>query len=125
MILDSVNANREAIIQIAVFGDRKQVKSVRPVIDTGYTGDLMLPREIINELGLTFRGIQEAILGDGSLRMLEMSAGFVIWDGKVRRVEVNASETESLVGMGLLEEYKLEIEGRYGGMVKIITEIQK
>jgi predicted aspartyl protease len=46
MILGSVNANREAIIQIAVLGDRKQVKSVRPVIDTGYTGDLMLPREI-------------------------------------------------------------------------------
>jgi clan AA aspartic protease len=119
MILGSVNANREAIIQIAVLGDRKQVKSVKPVIDTGYTGDLMLPRAIVNELGLTLRGIQDAILGDGSLKMFEMYAGSVIWDGQVRRVEVNASETESLVGMGLLEEYKLEIEGRYGGMVKI------
>jgi clan AA aspartic protease len=119
MILGSVNANREAIIQIAVLGDRKQVKSVRPIIDTGYTGGLMLPREIVNELGLTLRGIQDAILGDGSLKMFEMYAGSVIWDGQVRRVEVNASETESLVGMGLLEDYKLEIEGKYGGMVKI------
>jgi clan AA aspartic protease len=119
MILGSVNVNREAIIQIAVLGDRKQVKSVRSVIDTGYTGDLMLPREIVNELGLTLRGIQDAILGDGSLKMFEMYAGSVIWDGQVRRVEVNASETESLVGMGLLEDYKLEIEGKYGGMVKI------
>jgi hypothetical protein len=51
--------------------------------------------------------------------MFEMYAGSVIWDGQVRRVEVNASETESLVGMGLLEDYKLEIEGKYGGMVKI------
>lgn len=119
MILGSVNANREAIIQIAVLGDIKQVKSVKPVIDTGYTGDLMLPREIVNELGLTLRGIQDAILGDGSLKMFEMYAGSIIWDGQVRRVEVNASETESLVGMGLLEDYKLEIEGKYGGMVKI------
>ncbi len=76
----------------------------------------MLPREIVDELGLTLRGIQDAILGDGSLKMFEMYAGFVIWDGQVRRVEVNASETESLVGMGLLEDYKLEIEGRYGGI---------
>jgi predicted aspartyl protease len=45
MILGNVNANREAIIQIAVLGDRRQVRSVRPVIDTGYTGDLMLPAE--------------------------------------------------------------------------------
>jgi predicted aspartyl protease len=65
MILGSVNANREAIIQIAVLGDSKQVKSVRPVIDTGYTGDLMLPIVIINELGLTLRGIQDAILNSG------------------------------------------------------------
>jgi len=119
MILGSVNTNREAVIQIAVLSDSKQVKSVRPVIDTGYTGDLMLPRATINELGLTFRGIQDAILGDGSLKLFEMYAGSVIWDGKIRRVEVNASETETLVGMGLLEEYKLEIEGRCGGMVRI------
>ena len=119
MILGSVNTNREAVIQIAVLSDSKQVKSVRPVIDTGYTGDLMLPRATINELGLTFRGIQDAILGDGSLKLFEMYAGSVIWDGKIRRVEVNASETETLVGMGLLEEYKLEIEGRYDGMVRI------
>jgi predicted aspartyl protease len=81
MILGNVNANREAIIQIAVLGDRRQVRSVRPVIDTGYTGDLMLPREIVNELGLPLRGIQDAILGDGSLKMFEMYAGSVIWDG--------------------------------------------
>jgi clan AA aspartic protease len=121
MILGSVNANREAIVQIAVLGDTKQVKSVRAVVDTGYTGDLMLPKEIINELGLILRGIQDAVLGDGSIKMFEMYAGSVLWDGQVRRVEINASETESLVGMGLLEEYKLEIEGRYGGMVKITT----
>jgi clan AA aspartic protease len=107
------------VIQIAVLSDRKQVKAVRAVIDTGYTGDLMLPTAIVKELGLTLRGIQDATLGDGSLTMFEMYAGSVIWDGQVRRVEVNASETEFLVGMGLLEEHKLEIEARPGGMVRI------
>lgn len=119
MILGNVNTNREAIIQIAVLSDSKQIKSVRAVIDTGYTGDLMLPRAIVNELGLTLRGIQDAILGDGSLKIFEMYAGSVIWDGQIRRVEVNASETEFLVGMGLVEEYKLEIDGRPGGIVRI------
>ena len=119
MILGSVNANREAIIQIAVLNDDKQSKAIKAVIDTGYTGDLMLPRAIVDELRLTLRGIQDAVLGDGSIRIFEMYAGSVIWDGQVRRVEVNASETECLIGMGLLEDYKLEIEGRSGGMVKI------
>jgi clan AA aspartic protease len=119
MILGSVNANREAIIQIAVMSDSKQLKSVKAVIDTGYTGDLMLPKAIVDELELSFRGIQEAILGDGSIKMFGMYVGSVIWDGQIRRIEINASETESLIGMGLLEEYKLEIEGRYGGKVRI------
>jgi clan AA aspartic protease len=119
MIIGNVNANREAIIQIAVLGDYKNIKSVKAVIDTGYTGDLMLSRAIINELWLTLRGLQDAILGDGSLTMFEMYAGSVIWDGQIRRAEINASETELLIGMGLLEEYKLEIEGRLGGIVKI------
>jgi predicted aspartyl protease len=92
---------------------------VNPFIDTGYTGDLMLPRQLVIELDLTLRGIQDAILGDGSLKMFEMYAGAVIWDEQVRRIEVNASETETLVGMGLLEDYKLEIEGKYGGVVRI------
>jgi predicted aspartyl protease len=56
MIIGNVNANREAIIQIAVLGDYKNIKSVKAVIDTVYTGDLMLSRAIINELGLTLRG---------------------------------------------------------------------
>jgi clan AA aspartic protease len=121
MILGSVNANREAIVQIAVLNDNKQIKAIKAVIDTGYTGDLMLPRAIVDELGLTLRGIQDAVLGDGSIKIFEMYAGYVIWDGQVRRAEVNASETECLIGMGLLEDYKLEIEGRSGGVVKIFS----
>ncbi|MGG6270421.1 hypothetical protein ACQ4M3_37065 [Leptolyngbya sp. AN03gr2] len=37
----------------------------------------------------------------------------------MKRVEINAAETGSLIGMGLLEDYKLEIEARAGGEVKI------
>jgi hypothetical protein len=48
-----------------------------------------------------------------------MCVGSIIWNGQMRQVEINAAETDSLVGMGLLEEYKLEIEGRPGGEVRI------
>lgn len=121
MMSGRVNASREAIIQVAIVGDNKQLRSVRAVIDTGFTGDLTLPKAIIDELGLTIRGIQEVILGDGSLQEFEMCAGSVIWDGQIKRVEINAAETDSLVGMGLLEDYRLEIEGRPGGEVRITS----
>ena len=71
------DTNREAVIQIAVLSDSQQIKAVRAVIDTGYTGDLMLPRAIVDELGLSLQAIQDAILGDGSLTTFEMYAGSV------------------------------------------------
>ena len=121
MISGYVNANREAIIQIAIVGDSKQLKSVKAIIDTGFTGDLTLPRNVIDQLGFTLRGFQRVILGDGSLQYFEMFVGVVIWDGQMREVEINAAETDSLIGMGLLEDYKLEVEGRPNGEVRITS----
>jgi clan AA aspartic protease len=114
-----VNANREAIIQVAIVGASKQLKSVRAIIDTGFTGDLTLPRDVIDKLGFTLRGFQRVILGDGSVQYFEMFVGVVVWDGQMREAEINAAETGSLVGVGLLEDYKLEVEGRPNGEVRI------
>jgi predicted aspartyl protease len=88
MILGNVNATREAIIQVAIVGDNKRLRSVSAVIDTGFTEDLTLPKAIIDELGFTIRGIQEVILGDGSLQTFEMYGGSAIWDGQMKRVEI-------------------------------------
>lgn len=119
MMSGYVNDSREAILQIALVGDSKRLKSVRAIIDTGFTGDLTVPRSVIDELGFTIRGFQEVILADGSRQYFEMCVGSIIWNGQVRQVEINAAETDSLVGMGLLENYKLEIEGKPGGEVRI------
>ena len=62
---------------------------------------------------------QEGILGDGSVCMFDVYETSVIWDGQVRTIEVNESETDPLVGMGLLEGYELKIQGIAGGLVTI------
>ena len=50
MILGRVNDNREAIVQLALKGNNSQLRLVRSVVDTGYTGYLMLPQFMITEL---------------------------------------------------------------------------
>jgi predicted aspartyl protease len=40
MIVGHVNSRREAIIQLAVLGERNQRQGVKAIIDTGYTGFL-------------------------------------------------------------------------------------
>ena len=119
MILGNVNSRREAVIQFAVLGERNQRQGVEAIIDTGYTGFLTLPSAVITDLGLTWYMQQEGILGDGSVCTFNVFEALVIWDGQVKAVEVNESEADPLVGMGLLEGYELNIQGISGGSVTI------
>ena len=119
MMIGSVNSRREAIIQFAVLGRNNQRKAIKAVIDTVYTGFLTLPSTIITKLGLTWYMQEEGILGNGSLCIFNVFEATVIWDGQIKSIEVNESETDPLVGMGLLEGYELNIQGFVGGLVTI------
>ncbi len=119
MIIGNVNSRREAIIQLAVLGENNQPQGVRAVIDTGYRGFLTLPSAIIAKLGLIWFMQEEGTLGDGSMCMFNVFEASVIWDGQMRSIEINESEAEPLVGMGLLEGYELNIQGVSGGSVTI------
>ena len=119
MISGRVNEQREAIIQLDILGDNQQRQVIQAVIDTGYTGFLTLPYRIISTLNLTWYMQQEGLLGDGSLRMFNVYEASVIWDGQIKIIEVNESETDPLVGMGLLEGYELKIQASPGGLVTI------
>lgn len=121
MISGYVNTDREAIVQLVVLGENKQNKGIKAVIDTGYTGFLTLPSATITTLGLTWYMQQEGILGDGSLCMFNVYEASVIWDGKVRSIEINESEADPLIGMGLVEGYELKIQGIPGGLVTITS----
>jgi clan AA aspartic protease len=119
MIVGHVNSRREAIIQLAVLGDSNQPQGIKAIIDTGYTGFLTLPSAIITTLELTWFMQEEGFLGDGSLCMFNVFEASVIWDGQVKPIEINDSETDPLVGMSLLEDYELNIQGFAGGVVTI------
>jgi clan AA aspartic protease len=119
MMMGNVNSRREAIIQFVVLGTNNQRQAIKAVIDTGYTGFLTLPSAIITTLGLTWYMQEEGILGDGSLCMFNVFEASVIWDGQIKSIEINESETDPLVGMGLLEGYELNIQGFAGGLVTI------
>jgi clan AA aspartic protease len=111
MILGHVNSRREAVIQFAVLGENNHRQGVKAVIDTGYTGFLTLPSAIITTLELTWFMQEEGFLGDGSLCTFNVFEASVIWDGQIKPIEINESEIDPLVGMGLLEGYELNIQG--------------
>jgi clan AA aspartic protease len=89
------------------------------VIDTGFSGFLTLPCNIILALGLSWKGRDVATLGDGTSCTFEVYMAIVIWDGQYREIYVNESETVPLIGMRLLCGYDLRIQTIEGGIVTI------
>jgi predicted aspartyl protease len=85
---------------------------VDTVIDTGFSGFLTLPSDMISKLGFSWEGRDSATLGDGTFWL-------VIWDGQYREIYINESETVPLIGMQLLRGYDLRIQAIEGSLVTI------
>jgi clan AA aspartic protease len=119
MIHGVVSRNREATISLVIVNESRQTKLITAVIDTGYTGFLSLPSEIITELNLPWTGIDRGTLGDGSEVTFEVYAAKVIWDGEYRDIPINEAETDPLIGISLLYGYDVHIQTVEGGNVTI------
>ncbi|MBA2594063.1 MAG: clan AA aspartic protease [Gammaproteobacteria bacterium] len=128
MITGVVNANYEATIPLVVQAIYGQEEAIEAIIDTPYcslslsfsaTGSLTLPPMLIMALGLPWLGRQRAKLGDGSERFFDVYAATILWDGQVRTVETDATDTEPLVGMCLLAGHEVRIRVLDGGNVTI------
>lgn len=119
MITGIVTANREAVIHVLVRGARGQEAQVEAVIDTGFTGFLTLPAGLIATLALSFAGTTRAALADGSEVSMDVFEATVLWDNQERRVVVLAGEAVALVGMALLFGYRVTLDVKDGGAVRI------
>jgi clan AA aspartic protease len=119
MITGVVNANHEAIIRFVVTGPSGQQQDIQAIIDTGFTGFLTLPPASIAALGLSWLSRQPGILADGSVDVFDVYVATLTWDGKPRPVEVEAADTEPLVGMRLLDRHSLRIDVLRGGVVTV------
>jgi clan AA aspartic protease len=118
MITGVVTTNQEATIQLVVIGPHGQ-QDIEAIIDTGFTGFLTVPAALTAALGLSWLSRQPGILADGSVDIFDVYTATVMWDGLPRVVEVEAAETEPLVGMRLLTRYSLHIDVLSGGIVTI------
>jgi clan AA aspartic protease len=120
MMQGYVNENYEAMISVAV-QNGSTLKSFDAVIDTGFTGFLSLPIAIIMELGLEWSYRDRATLGDGSETVFDVYNAEILWNGQLREIEIDAAETEPLLGMALLRGYRLQVDTIEGGLVSIET----
>lgn len=119
MITGKVTTNREAVIELEVIGPTKQTQRVFAVIDTGFNGYLTLPSNRINRLQLQFVGNRRAILGNGTVVVLDVYLAKVSWHAQERDVLVLQAGGGPLVGMSLLYGNRVTLDVVAGGDVTI------
>lgn len=94
-------------------------RSFEAIIDTGFTGELTLPSDWIEELGLPYAGVEEMMLADGRFRDTAMYDGHVIIDEEAYEVVIAEAPTVPLVGTNLLRGFSLYIEFEANGRVEV------
>jgi len=105
----SIDANGRALLRIRITAE----VASRPVmievwIDTGFTGELVLPQKIIESLTLRQSGTVDAILADGSQIEVKTYTCLLDWFGEKRHLEVIANDGNyPLLGVGLLLGFDL------------------
>ncbi len=119
MITGAVVANRGPVVPLVLRDAGGREHALSAVVDTGFTGWLTLPKEMIASLGLIWRDETLALLADGTTTIFNVFRVTVIWDGQPKAVLVGELESEALIGMRLLHGFRLVIESIDGGAVRI------
>ena len=118
----------EAETTIVVQGGSDAIESIDFIIDTGYTGELTLPQEIIDRLDLQAANYEESdvgptvVLADGAIRTVTVYVASILWNDRLRNVEVDSLGIAPLIGMRLLRGSNLSVDAIPGGLVTI-TEL--
>jgi clan AA aspartic protease len=109
---------REAVIPLTIRGSAGSLE-IEAVVDTGHTGWLTLPPQVIAQLGLRWNGFGQGTLADGSVVYYDLYSAKVLWNGRVRRVRVSELVAAPLVGMSLLRGSEFKMLTRSRGRVTI------
>lgn len=76
------------------------------ILDTGFTGDLLVTQEIANSLGLKVNGVTPAKNANGTMVNLPSATAFAFMEGLTVYVTVLISDSMPLLGIGFLEKFK-------------------
>ncbi len=119
MIAGYVNGDLEAIVPVALVDGNGYRWRQEVIVDTGFSGDLTLPAEFIDQLGLTPAGQVDTTLANGQTVETNQYQATVVWEGERLTVDVMESENQYLLGTNLLHGRTVTVQMWAGGDVAI------
>jgi clan AA aspartic protease len=108
-VVGNVNEALEARITIRIIGGPQGALDVECIIDTGFSGALVLPSSIVELLELPIVGHEIINMVGEAEDSADIALAQVEWFGEVRREDVIVKE-DSLIGTALLKGTSLAID---------------
>ena len=107
-----VDTQQQAWIQVEIRDRNGEFQPIETVVDTGFTGFMTLPLEIIDQLGLERRLRTTVTLATGRRERVNTWRGYLLWHEQLCPILVLQSRGTPLLGMELLEGSLLTIQAR-------------
>ncbi|NOT63153.1 MAG: hypothetical protein HOP19_23335 [Acidobacteria bacterium] len=81
------------------------------IVDSGFNGELVLPKPLILQLGLPDDGTMFSVLADGSVVETGVHLGEIVWFGQAREVRIQATDADDgLLGTELFQGCLVELD---------------
>jgi len=110
-VIGSFNNSGSPVIEIEVSGPLTQPTKFTALVDTGFSGFLLLPLLEAFPVGLILRGTMGLTLADGSNQVKLTCLGMVHFNGQEQLglVIIEWKSTDVLVGMDFLRKFKKQL----------------
>lgn len=122
MISGRVSAELDPLVVVEIRNGQGDLRPVEVIVDTGFSGELALPPDLIQSLELDYIDDVSVALVDGREGRFRAYDGVVSWHGRRREVMAIDLGGDPLLGMALLLECRLTVSARPGGAVLIEEE---
>lgn len=110
----------EARVWVAVAGPGGEFRELEAVVDTGFSGFLTLPEALIQGLRLPLYDYRRVRSAGNRIELAMSFRALVQWQGRERLIIVHQAENPNpLLGMAMLEGWRLIVDTQVGGPVTI------
>ncbi len=112
-VLAGIDSENQVRLEVQIQGLYKTIP-YGAIVDTGYSGGIVLPLITAVDIGLEKVGSCSVALADGSIHVLPTFLCTVVLNGKSNEISTLVMGTDVLLGMELLDPYTLCISPSEG-----------
>ena len=120
MTSGNVTSTRIPLMPITLLDSAGNSHTMRVILDSGFTGELLLPQRYVRRLGLTMNETSEVRPATGEfVRNIPTGRVTILRPGRRRSVRVLQLDSEPLIGMEFLWNHRITIDAIANGPVTV------